>query len=96
MVVVVSHIERGLNYKRNETNKKQIFLAKNTLTILLGWLRFYVISTIVDYLMLNTVYTYILNIYDLFTHFVDNILKPVWAVIWFQVFLSNLNDSIQH
>ena len=32
-------------------------------TCSLGW--FYVISTIVDYLMPNSVYTYILDIYDL-------------------------------
>ena len=34
-----------------------------------GW--FYGMSTIIGYLMLNPVYTYILNIYDLWTHFVD-------------------------
>ena len=33
--------------------------------ILLGLLDFYGISTIVDYLMPNLLYTYILNIYDL-------------------------------
>ena len=30
-----------------------------------GWVGFYGISTIVGYLMLNPLYTYILNIYDL-------------------------------
>ena len=37
---------------------------------------FYGISTLVGYLMSNSVYTYILNIYDLLTYFVDNIFKP--------------------
>ena len=36
---------------------------------------FYEISTIVRYVMPNLPYTCILNIYDLLTHFVDNILK---------------------
>ena len=42
-------------------------------------LRFYDISAIVRYLMPNPVYTYISNIYDLQTHFVDNIFKRVWV-----------------
>ena len=41
---------------------------------MVGWLVWFDgISTIVGYLMLNPVCTYILNIY-LLTHFVDNIL----------------------
>ena len=42
--------------------------AKNTFQFSLVWFGlvwFYGISTIVDYLMLNPVHTYILNIYDL-------------------------------
>ena len=35
----------------------------------------YGISTLVVYLMLNLVHTYILNISDLKTHFVDNIIQ---------------------
>ena len=40
-----------------------------------GLVGFHGISTIVGYLMPNSVYTYVLNIYDLLTHFVDNIFK---------------------
>ena len=36
-----------------------------------GLVGFYGISTLVGYLMPNPLYTYILNIYDLQTHFVD-------------------------
>ena len=59
--------------------------------------RFYDISTIVGYLMPNPIYTHILNIY-LEIHFIDNILKHTWDNFfntskWFQIFLSNLNNS---
>ena len=40
---------------------------------------FYGISIIVGYLMPNTLYKYALSIYDLLTHFVDNIFKRTWA-----------------
>ena len=40
-----------------------------------GLVGFYGISTIVGDLMPNPLYTYILNIYDLEKHFVDNIFK---------------------
>ena len=40
--------------------------VKDLVTWLVGWfIGFYGISTIVGYLMLNPLYTYILNIYDL-------------------------------
>ena len=57
------------------------------------------ISTIVSNLMPNNVYRYILNIYiyDLSTHFIDNILKQTRAffshtVKWFHVFLYNSHN----
>ena len=40
-----------------------------------GLVGFYGISSIVGYLMPSPLYTYILKIYDLLTHFVDNIFK---------------------
>ena len=40
-----------------------------------GLVWFYGISNIVGYLMPNSLYTYTLNIWDLYTHFVDNILN---------------------
>ena len=46
-----------------------------------GWVGFYVISTIVGYLIPNLIYKDILNIYDLQIHFDDNILK--WSLILF-------------
>ena len=39
---------------------------------------FYGISTIIGYLMLNPLYTYMLNIY-MKTHFVNNIFKQAWV-----------------
>ena len=45
----------------------------------LGWFGFYGISTIVGYLMPNSLYTYTSNIYDLWTDFVDNIIKWAYA-----------------
>ena len=33
------------------------------------------ISILVGYLMPNTIYTHVLNVYDLLTHFVDKIFK---------------------
>ena len=36
---------------------------------------FYVISTIIGCLMPNPLYTYILNIYELYTHFLDKVFK---------------------
>ena len=39
------------------------------------WVGFYGISTTVEYLMPNLVFTYILNVYDLQTHFVDILLN---------------------
>ena len=40
-----------------------------------GWVGFYGISTIVGYLMTNRVYTYTLDMYNVYPHFVDNIFK---------------------
>ena len=66
--------------------------------ILVGLVRFYGISTIVDYLTPNPLYTYIKYIYDMLTHFVDYILKRVWALFcavkWFQVLLYNSHNLI--
>ena len=66
-----------------------------------GLVRFYGILNIVDYLMPNLLFIYTLTIYDLWTHFVDNIFKQAWAhflytVKWFQVFLSNMSISIYY
>ena len=65
--------------------------------LILVW--FYGTSTIKGYLMPNAFYGYISDIYDLSTHFVDNIFKWVWAhflhtVKWFHLFVSNMNNSI--
>ena len=49
--------------------------------ILFGW-AFYGVSTIVGYLMPNPVFTYILNIYDLQTHFVDTHSKIIKQFIF--------------
>ena len=49
--------------------------------IILGLVGFYGISIIVGYLMPNLVFTYILNIYDLETYFLDISFKPTWASI---------------
>ena len=67
-----------------------------------GLVWFYGISTTGAYLMLNPVYTYILNIYDLWTHFVHNLFKWAWAnsllhtIKWFQILQSNTNYTIQY
>ena len=51
--------------------------------------------------MPNPLYTDILNIYDLLTHFLDNIFKRAkalsfYAVKKFRVFQSNANNSIYY
>ena len=63
-------------------NNCRLLNAKSSLYIYIkyigfGLVGFYGISTIVGYLMPNPLYTYILDIYDLKTVFVDNILKQV-------------------
>ena len=62
-------------------------LGKKVMNILLlfCFVGFYGISTIVGYLMPNALYTYILNIYDLWTYFVDNILKRACALFYTQL-----------
>ena len=40
---------------------------------MISFVRFYGLSSIFGYLMPNPVYTYELNIYDLYKYFVDNI-----------------------
>ena len=45
------------------------------ITIINGLVWFYGISTTVGYLIPNRVYKFVLNIYDLWTRFDDNILK---------------------
>ena len=52
-------------------------LDGNTSVVWFGLIGFYGISTHVGNLMLNPVYTYILNIYDLLTYFFENIFKWV-------------------
>ena len=66
-----------------------------------GWVGFYGIPTLDDYLMPNPVYIYIyiLNIYDFLTHFVDTFLNKLillYAVKWFKLFLYNTNISIYY
>ena len=46
-----------------------------SLLVWFGLVWSYGILTIKGYLMLNSFYIYVLNIYDLLTHFVDNIFK---------------------
>ena len=46
-------------------------------------------------------FVHIYQIYDFETHFVDNIFKGAWihflhTVKWFQLLLSNSNNSIPH
>ena len=69
----------ALQYINNLYSYKHIILYSNIEGVskkLVGWLiGFYGISTIVGYLIQNSVYTYILNIYNLQSLFVDNIFK---------------------
>ena len=64
------------------------FLTHTSIYLLLQMKNvFYSISTIVGYLMPNPVYAY--KIYDLLTHFVDDIFKRLWphflpTIKWFQ------------
>ena len=76
----------------NALNSK-LFLRSHSL-IDLVW--FYGISTFAGYLMPNPLYVYIFikYIYDLWIHFVNNILKWAWALFlqtvkWFWVLLYN-------
>ena len=55
------------------------------------WVGFYGISTIVGYLMPNPLNTYIVNIYDLLTHFIDNILKRFKYFYQIQIILFTIN-----
>ena len=74
------------------------YLMPNPLNIYIKYIRFglvgfYDISTLIGYLMPNPLYTYILNIYDLETHFIDNIFKWAWDFFkfFFFFFCSQLN-----
>ena len=49
---------------------------------------FYGILSIVGYLMPNSFYTYILDMNDFFTHFVDNIFKRNWSHFFFCIQLN--------
>ena len=51
-----------------------------------GLVWFYGMSNIVGYLMPNSLYTYTLNIWDLYTHFVDNILNEPKLIFLHTVF----------
>ena len=55
--------------------KSSLYIHKYKGFSLIG---FYGLLTLIGYLMSNPLYTYILNIYDLCTHFVDNIFE--WAL----------------
>ena len=75
----------------------QLFNAKSFLYIYIyikyirsGLVEFYGISTIVDYLMPNPVYSYISNVYDLQTHFVDMIFKRVLFIFYTLLNVSNI------
>ena len=83
-------------------NHCRLFNAKSSLYMYIkfiwfGLVGFYGILTIVGYLLPNPVYSCILNIYDLLTHFIDNSFKRVWiffflhTVKWFQVLLYKLS-----
>ena len=56
------------------------------------WVGFNGISTIVDYLMSNLIYTYTLNM--ICKYFVDNILKQTWAHFFCTQMVSSI--SIKH
>ena len=63
-------------------NHCRLFNAKSSLYIYIKYIWFaliwfYIIATIVHYLMLNPLYTYILNI--ICKHFVGKIFKQAWA-----------------
>ena len=83
-------------------NHCRLFNAKSCLHMYIkyiwfGLVGFYGISTIVGYLMPNPLYTYISNIYDLQTYFVDNILirslsSFLHIVQWFQVLQYNSHN----
>ena len=71
----------------------RLFNTKSGLYIYIKYIRFgfvgfYGTSTIVDYLMPNPVYNYILVIYDLWTY--------VNKTKWLQVLLCITNNSIKH
>ena len=65
--------------------------------VMFGWGGFYGTSTLVGYLLPNLIHTFIMNIYELWTQFVDKTFKRAWAhfisltVKWFQIFQSNTN-----
>ena len=60
--------------KWNEIEKRK---TVTSVTIGNSLVAFYATSTFLVYLMPNPVYTYILHIYDIQTHIVDNIYKHV-------------------
>ena len=70
--------------------------------VLFDFIWFYNISTMVCYLMPNPLYTYIVNIYDLWTHFVSKVFSNEPKLIFlhtvksFQVLLCIANDSSKH
>ena len=75
---IVAYVTLFLNSQRQQAEKHmtiQIKFQTQNLLNRFGWVEFYGISTIVGYLMPNPVYTYISNIHDLQTHFVDSILN---------------------
>ena len=64
----------------------------------LGLVWFYGIPTIVGYLMANPLHIYVINIYDLLTHIVDNILNKSEHTLFFNycyltlIILFNINN----
>ena len=83
----------GLDQGEPESNSNEQFVCL---------FKFYGISTLEGYLMPNPVYTFISNIYNLLTHFADNIFQQAWVhsflhtLNWFQGFLSNTKNSIYY
>ena len=75
-----------------------IFLSADI--VLIGFVWFYGTSTIVGNSIPNHLYTYILKIYDLFTHFIEKFLNELLLILllsvkYFQVLLCNTNNSIK-
>ena len=68
---------------------------------LVGWLKFYGISTLVGYLMPHPLFTYKLNIWFVNEQFIGKIANKqeliyLHTIKWFQVLLSNTNNLIYY
>ena len=74
----------------------RLFKAKSSLYIYIkwiwfGWVEFYCISKIAVYLISNTLYTYILNVYDL-VWLCFMACQPLWVIQW-QILLIRISSS---